>query len=337
MKSEGEPRRPAATQAYPLLSIIPGARSGDSDAPARPSSQEPADPASVKFPSSFVPEVLPWVSESPRPEDALADVLGHPARRASRARSSSQGSCRDRSPSPAQDAPDTMIYFPRQRAPSGCSSRRSSERTLPGDSVKLTSSGSRLPQNTMTPQPQVPYSLGGFEPIEGLQDALSNTHQSLNSLVGQLHQRLHDLEDDDGKSSDSKRHRPGFGSSSPSTQRKPKGQQDAAASSDSEEQPPRKKAVLAFGDRVRAEPEDAIDAAILGYLERNPGFPVSVNKLAPHHYVFGDRGTVFLTKRGHQVLARVGGGYKKLKNFMDERALMVNSLSHKDECTTVSS
>merc|ERR1719324_1481306 len=69
--------------------------------------------------------------------------------------------------------------------------------------------------------------------------------------------------------------------------------------------------------------DDPIDRAICEYLERNPDFPVSVQKVAPSHYVFGDRGTVYVTQRGEHIVVRVGGGYKSLQVFMDERALMV--------------
>eukprot|EP00930_Biecheleria_cincta_P044995 TRINITY_DN31001_c0_g1_i1.p1 TRINITY_DN31001_c0_g1~~TRINITY_DN31001_c0_g1_i1.p1 ORF type:complete len:243 (-),score=46.47 TRINITY_DN31001_c0_g1_i1:38-766(-) len=69
--------------------------------------------------------------------------------------------------------------------------------------------------------------------------------------------------------------------------------------------------------------EDAIDEAIRTYLEHNPDFPVSIQKVAPNFYVFGDRGTVFVQQRGAHIVVRVGGGYKSLQVFMDERALMV--------------
>jgi len=69
--------------------------------------------------------------------------------------------------------------------------------------------------------------------------------------------------------------------------------------------------------------DDPIDRAICEYLERNPDFPVSVQKVAPNYYVFGDRGTVYVTQRGEHIVVRVGGGYKSLQVFMDERALMV--------------
>lgn len=69
--------------------------------------------------------------------------------------------------------------------------------------------------------------------------------------------------------------------------------------------------------------EDPIDRAICEYLERNPDFPVSIQKVAHNYYVFGDRGTVYATQRGDHIVVRVGGGYKSLQVFMDERALMV--------------
>lgn len=69
--------------------------------------------------------------------------------------------------------------------------------------------------------------------------------------------------------------------------------------------------------------DDAIDKAIRAYLERNADFPVSIQKVAPNHYTFGDRGTVYVTQRGDHVVVRVGGGFKSLQVFMDERALMV--------------
>lgn len=68
---------------------------------------------------------------------------------------------------------------------------------------------------------------------------------------------------------------------------------------------------------------DPIDRSICEYLERNPDFPVSVQKVAPNYYVFGDRGTVYVTQRGEHIVVRVGGGFKSLQVFMDERALMV--------------
>merc|ERR1712224_450510 len=69
--------------------------------------------------------------------------------------------------------------------------------------------------------------------------------------------------------------------------------------------------------------DDPIDRTICEYLERNPDFPVSVQKVAPNYYVFGDRGTVYVTQRGEHIVVRVGGGFKSLQVFMDERALMV--------------
>mmetsp|Transcript_122696 Transcript_122696/g.291798 ORF Transcript_122696/g.291798 Transcript_122696/m.291798 type:complete len:173 (+) Transcript_122696:1-519(+) len=69
--------------------------------------------------------------------------------------------------------------------------------------------------------------------------------------------------------------------------------------------------------------EDSIDRVIRTYLEHNPDFPVSIQKVAPNFYVFGDRGTVYIQQRGEHVVVRVGGGYKSLQVFMDERALMV--------------
>eukprot|EP00405_Crypthecodinium_cohnii_P022918 CAMPEP_0206473322 /NCGR_PEP_ID=MMETSP0324_2-20121206/32783_1 /ASSEMBLY_ACC=CAM_ASM_000836 /TAXON_ID=2866 /ORGANISM="Crypthecodinium cohnii, Strain Seligo" /LENGTH=363 /DNA_ID=CAMNT_0053948203 /DNA_START=64 /DNA_END=1155 /DNA_ORIENTATION=+ len=70
-------------------------------------------------------------------------------------------------------------------------------------------------------------------------------------------------------------------------------------------------------------PDDAIDKAICEYLRRNPDFPVSIQKVAPNYYVFGDRGTVYVTERGRHIVVRVGGGFKSLQVFMDERALML--------------
>lgn len=80
--------------------------------------------------------------------------------------------------------------------------------------------------------------------------------------------------------------------------------------------------------RVEVEEEepttdDPIDRAICNYLERNPDFPVVVQKVANNYYVFGDRGTVYVTQRGEHIVVRVGGGFKSLQVFMDERALMV--------------
>jgi len=69
--------------------------------------------------------------------------------------------------------------------------------------------------------------------------------------------------------------------------------------------------------------DDAIDKAIRAYLERNPDFPVSIQKVAPNRYTFGDRGTVYVTQRGDHIVVRVGGGFKSLQVFMDERALML--------------
>jgi len=74
---------------------------------------------------------------------------------------------------------------------------------------------------------------------------------------------------------------------------------------------------------VDMNPDDAIDKAICAYLERNPDFPVSIQKVAPNYYVFGDRGTVYVTERGKHIVVRVGGGFKSLQVFMDERALML--------------
>jgi len=86
--------------------------------------------------------------------------------------------------------------------------------------------------------------------------------------------------------------------------------------------------------------EDPIDVAICEYLERNPDFPVSIQKVAPNYYVFGDRGTVYVTKRGEHIVVRVGGGFKSLQVFMDERALMVTrenaaALSEKNKGTAL--
>lgn len=69
--------------------------------------------------------------------------------------------------------------------------------------------------------------------------------------------------------------------------------------------------------------DDPIDRAIGDYLDRHPEFPVYIQKVGPNHYVFGDRGTVYVTQRGEHFVVRVGGGFKSLKVFMDERALMV--------------
>jgi len=78
----------------------------------------------------------------------------------------------------------------------------------------------------------------------------------------------------------------------------------------------------ALEDQLSAE--DPIDAAICEYLELNPDFPVSIQKVANNHYVFGDRGPVYVTQRGEHIVVRVGGGFKSLQVFMDERALMVS-------------
>lgn len=69
--------------------------------------------------------------------------------------------------------------------------------------------------------------------------------------------------------------------------------------------------------------DDPIDRAICDYLDQNPDFPVSIQKVAPNRYVFGDRGTVYVTQRGDHIVVRVGGGFKSLQVFMDERALML--------------
>jgi len=74
--------------------------------------------------------------------------------------------------------------------------------------------------------------------------------------------------------------------------------------------------------------DDPIDRAICAYLERNPDFPVSIQKVARNYYVFGDRGTVYVTQRGEHIVVRVGGGFKSLQVFMDERALMVQQANN---------
>eukprot|EP00448_Togula_jolla_P000106 CAMPEP_0170606132 /NCGR_PEP_ID=MMETSP0224-20130122/20343_1 /TAXON_ID=285029 /ORGANISM="Togula jolla, Strain CCCM 725" /LENGTH=392 /DNA_ID=CAMNT_0010931181 /DNA_START=21 /DNA_END=1199 /DNA_ORIENTATION=- len=74
---------------------------------------------------------------------------------------------------------------------------------------------------------------------------------------------------------------------------------------------------------VATPANDAIDRAICDYLDRNPDFPVTIQKVAQNYYVFGDRGTVYITQRGDHMVVRVGGGFKSLQVFMDERALMV--------------
>jgi len=79
----------------------------------------------------------------------------------------------------------------------------------------------------------------------------------------------------------------------------------------------------AEAEREEVTVDDPIDRAICEYLERNPDFPVSIQKVAPNYYVFGDRGTVYVTQRGEHIVVRVGGGFKSLQVFMDERALMV--------------
>lgn len=86
---------------------------------------------------------------------------------------------------------------------------------------------------------------------------------------------------------------------------------------------PIKQRAIAEMEEEESAIDDPIDRAICEYLERNPDFPVSVQKVAPNYYVFGDRGTVYVTQRGEHIVVRVGGGYKSLQVFMDERALMV--------------
>jgi putative component of toxin-antitoxin plasmid stabilization module len=73
--------------------------------------------------------------------------------------------------------------------------------------------------------------------------------------------------------------------------------------------------------------DDPIDAAICEYLERNPDFPVLIQKVAPNYYVFGERGTIYVTQRGDHIVVRVGGGFKSLQVFMDERALMSSGIA----------
>mmetsp|Transcript_38499 Transcript_38499/g.100788 ORF Transcript_38499/g.100788 Transcript_38499/m.100788 type:complete len:247 (+) Transcript_38499:40-780(+) len=65
---------------------------------------------------------------------------------------------------------------------------------------------------------------------------------------------------------------------------------------------------------------DPIDGAIRSYLILNPDFPVSIKKVSPGFYDFGDRNKVHITKRGGHIVVRVGGGYKSLETFLDERA-----------------
>jgi len=72
-----------------------------------------------------------------------------------------------------------------------------------------------------------------------------------------------------------------------------------------------------------AYPDDEVDKAIRAYMERNPDFPVAIQKVAPNNYVFGDRGIVYVAKHGKHIVVRVGGGFKSLQVFMDERALML--------------
>lgn len=80
-------------------------------------------------------------------------------------------------------------------------------------------------------------------------------------------------------------------------------------------------------DKARND-DDSIDSAICEYLERNPDFPVTVRKVQSNYYVFGDRGIVNVTKCGEHIVVRVGGGFKSLQVFMDERALMVSGASN---------
>eukprot|EP00928_Gymnodinium_smaydae_P069928 TRINITY_DN537_c1_g1_i1.p1 TRINITY_DN537_c1_g1~~TRINITY_DN537_c1_g1_i1.p1 ORF type:complete len:270 (+),score=54.95 TRINITY_DN537_c1_g1_i1:63-872(+) len=126
--------------------------------------------------------------------------------------------------------------------------------------------------------------------------------QQLESLVSQLRRRLAVLEGGNGKTSS-------------------RGGQQTSR--------PMKNGVVTNGTTTTAyeDPplDDPIDRSICEYLERNPDFPVSIQKVAPNNYVFGDRGTVYITQRGQHTVVRVGGGFKSLQVFMDERALMVTS------------
>lgn len=70
---------------------------------------------------------------------------------------------------------------------------------------------------------------------------------------------------------------------------------------------------------------DPIDSFIRQYLNEHPGYPVSVRKLAPNYYSFGDRGRVHVAQRGEHFVVRVGGGWKSLSTFMDERTLYLGS------------
>jgi len=78
------------------------------------------------------------------------------------------------------------------------------------------------------------------------------------------------------------------------------------------------KCVVACSDNRRleeAQEEGAQEAApaasiVDGFLERHPDFPVVAQKVAPNHYTFGDRGTVYVTQRGDHIVVRVGGGFK---------------------------
>jgi hypothetical protein len=69
------------------------------------------------------------------------------------------------------------------------------------------------------------------------------------------------------------------------------------------------------------EREDGIDRFIRQYLKEHPDYKVQVKKLAPNFYQFGDSGKVYVAKRGEHCVVRVGGGYKSLITYMDERVL----------------
>eukprot|EP00928_Gymnodinium_smaydae_P086798 TRINITY_DN71221_c0_g1_i1.p2 TRINITY_DN71221_c0_g1~~TRINITY_DN71221_c0_g1_i1.p2 ORF type:complete len:290 (+),score=61.81 TRINITY_DN71221_c0_g1_i1:72-941(+) len=136
--------------------------------------------------------------------------------------------------------------------------------------------------------------------------------RELEALVAQLRRRIANLEAGGGatrgaRGGASPRGRQGSQPPATSRQRKSGPATNGAATAKEEEMPL----------------DDPIDRSICEYLERHPDFPVPIQKVAQNNYVFGDRGTVYITQRGQHTVVRVGGGFKSLQVFMDERALMV--------------
>eukprot|EP00933_Yihiella_yeosuensis_P053571 TRINITY_DN51822_c0_g1_i1.p1 TRINITY_DN51822_c0_g1~~TRINITY_DN51822_c0_g1_i1.p1 ORF type:complete len:259 (+),score=58.61 TRINITY_DN51822_c0_g1_i1:36-812(+) len=170
----------------------------------------------------------------------------------------------------------------------------------PAPSVPYTAGFAGGPPLTARPAASVSYSSEGTLQAEvARRKAAESRVAELEALVARLRSRISTLE---GRS--------------PATEKGPRKRPQSNASA-------KRQAQAVSAQPPEESQDDAIDTAIRTYLEHNPDFPVSIQKVAPNFYVFGDRGTVYVAQRGEHIVVRVGGGYKSLQVFMDERALMV--------------